>query len=148
MTVIECRLSPGGARPVSPSRRPQESDAPTTTMRVLVGRADRSVPPARLERATGRLEGCCSIQLSYGGVAAQKTAEDKHSGSPSEPLTPERAPRCTPKRPSLTEPGCRRFLGELSTDARSGRHRSRAAEHADDPGGARPDTADERQDHD
>lgn len=28
---------------------------------------DCVVPPARFERATDRLEGCCSIQLSYGG---------------------------------------------------------------------------------
>lgn len=28
----------------------------------------RSVIPARLERAAGRLEICCSIQLSYGTV--------------------------------------------------------------------------------
>jgi hypothetical protein len=26
------------------------------------------MPPARLERATHSLEGCCSIQLSYGSI--------------------------------------------------------------------------------
>lgn len=29
------------------------------------------VPPARLERATHSLEGCCSIQLSYGSINHQ-----------------------------------------------------------------------------
>ena len=29
----------------------------------------KDLPPARLERATHSLEGCCSIQLSYGSIS-------------------------------------------------------------------------------
>lgn len=39
------------------------------------------VPPARFERATGRLEGCCSIQLSYGGVDSGKPSAEHHTGA-------------------------------------------------------------------
>ena len=31
-------------------------------------KSEIELPPARLERATHSLEGCCSIQLSYGSV--------------------------------------------------------------------------------
>ena len=42
------------------------------SLRILFYFKNLVMPPARLERATHSLEGCCSIQLSYGSIIKER----------------------------------------------------------------------------
>ena len=46
-------------------------DLTTTKSEVRFPKSQIDLPPARLERAAHSLEGCCSIQLSYGSMQEQ-----------------------------------------------------------------------------
>ena len=58
------------------------------------------VTPARIERATYSLEGCCSIQLSYGAMSLVVTSQNPRSNR----LTPQSGRQDSNLRPLGPKP--------------------------------------------